>query len=62
MLDMVRKYYFVVIGIIILGVLFIYSINSEESEIVFAPIVNNEVIEEIKYIYIDLKEENIENH
>jgi competence protein ComEA len=57
MLDIVKKYYLVVIGVIILCVFIIANMNDNENEMIFDPILNEEIVEEVKFIYIDLKGE-----
>jgi len=57
MLDIVKKYYLVVIGVIILCVFIIANMSDSENEIIFDPILSEEIVEEVKFIYIDLKGE-----
>jgi len=57
MLNIVKKYYLAAIGVIILCIVIIINLNESENEMVFEPIISNEIIEEVKFIYIDLKGE-----
>ena len=57
MLDLLKKYYLIIIGVLFIVILIIYSFNTNDGDLVFDPIIHNEVIEEKIYIYIDIKGE-----
>ncbi len=44
MLNIVKKYYLAAIGVIILCIVIIINLNESENEMVFEPIISNELL------------------
>ncbi len=55
MMKIIKKYYLAAIAAVIVIIFLIANINSDDENLVFSPIVNNEVIEEVEFIYVDIK-------
>ena len=58
MIEYIKKYYIYIIGIGIVGLIVVLSLNSDdENNFIFEPVRETESIEEVKYIYVDIKGE-----
>ncbi len=57
MKEIIKKYYLGGIVLIILVLFLILSVDKGDDSIVFNPVTNNQSIEEVKFIYVDIKGE-----
>ena len=57
MMKIVKKYYLAVIVMVISVIGLVLMMDNENETIVFSPVSSNEQIEEVKYIYVDIKGE-----
>ena len=57
LMKIMKKYYPVGIVIVLLIIFLVGSMDGNDDSLVFSPVTNNEVVEEIGFIYVDIKGE-----
>lgn len=57
MKEIIKKYYYIAIIVILGIILLVVSISGDDEKIIFSPVAEKEQVEEVKYIYVDIKGE-----